>query len=155
MKYLIALIKLFEGCFLKAYLCPARVWTCGWGSTGPDVREGVEWTQEQADDRMEKDAIAFYVAALRASPTLHLNEKIHGAVSDFCYNLGTGRYKSSTFKKRIDEGDYESAIHELQKWTRGGGKILPGLVKRRMKEGDLIMQGAQEVHGGYSMEEAA
>ena len=41
MRWLIALIKKFEGCKLVAYLCPANVWTIGWGATGPDVRRGI------------------------------------------------------------------------------------------------------------------
>ena len=53
------LIKRFEGCRLMPYLCPAGVWTCGWGSTGPDVIPGQTWTQDYADQRMTQDAIRF------------------------------------------------------------------------------------------------
>ena len=56
-------IRRFEGCKLKAYLCPAGVWTCGWGATGPDVVKGTVWTQEQADTRLIKDASRFMFEA--------------------------------------------------------------------------------------------
>ena len=51
----VALIKRWEGCVLRAYKCPAGVWTIGWGATGPDIVEGLRWTQAQADDRLARD----------------------------------------------------------------------------------------------------
>lgn len=138
MNYLLWLIRRFEGCKLVAYLCPAGIWTNGWGSTGPDVRQGVTWTQEYADERMQRDARTFYNAVAKASPILVTTDATHDAIADFAYNLGVGRYRASTLKRRIDEGDFEEAIQELGKWVRGGGKVLKGLVDRRRAEAELI-----------------
>lgn len=128
------LIRRFEGCRLMPYYCPASVLTCGWGSTGPDVYPGVQWTQEYADRRMEMDALKF------AKQTLILCPRIAGnglcAIADFQYN--TGALKASTLRRRLNEGDLDGAKTELAKWVRGGGRILPGLVIRRAAEAALL-----------------
>ncbi len=141
MKWLLALIRKFEGCKLLAYLCPAGVWTIGWGATGPDVKKGLRWTQEQADTRLNKDAVVYWLGAVKLSPILGSSETKHAAIADFCYNLGLGRYKASTLKKRIDEGEWEEAAEELGKWVFGGGRRLPGLVLRREAERIVLLKG--------------
>lgn len=140
-RILIALCRRFEGCRLIAYLCPARIWTCGWGATGQDVTQETRWTQEQADQRLELDALAHYLAAGRISPILWLvGDNKHGAIADFNFNLGSTRYKASTLRRRIDAQDWHGAAEELEKWVYGGGKKLPGLVLRRREEARLILQ---------------
>ena len=134
----IDLIKRFEGCKLKAYLCPAGVWTCGWGATGPDVCQNTAWTQEQADSRMVQDAAVFVMAASVQSPVLWFDEAKQAAIADFCFNLGMTRYKASTLKRKVNAGDWEGAQEELQKWVWGGGRKLPGLVLRRQAEALLL-----------------
>lgn len=141
MNLLRALIKFFEGLYLKAYRCPAAVWTIGYGATGPDIGPGVVWTEDQADERLERDMVKFYMAALKASPVLALHPEKHEAIADFCYNLGTGRYKSSTLKKRVDAEDWEGAQEEIMKWVYGGGRKLRGLVLRREAERAIIESG--------------
>lgn len=130
------LIRRFEGCRLVPYLCPAGVWTCGWGSTGPDVFPGQRWTQEYADQRLALDAARFAAGALAACPGLRGDALC--AVADFAYNLGLGRLKASTLRRRLNEGDMEAAKLELAKWVRGGGRVLPGLVLRRAAEAALL-----------------
>lgn len=132
------LIKRFEGCRLKAYLCPAGVWTIGWGSTGPGIVKGVVWTQAQADARLEKDAMVYAQGAAALSPVLLFDDLKLCAIADFCYNLGVSRYKISTLRKRVNAGDWEGACTELMKWTRGGGRVLPGLVLRCQARVDLV-----------------
>ena len=136
------LIRFFEGCKLEAYLCPAGVWTVGWGATGPGIAKDTKWTQEQADTRMERDAMEFYLAAVKASPVLALHPDIAQAIADFCFNLGMGRYRASTLKKRIDAQDWDGACDEIVKWVYGGGRKLPGLVLRRRAEADIIDEAA-------------
>lgn len=133
---LYALIRRFEGCRLLPYLCPAGVWTCGWGSTGPDVFPGRAWTQEYADARLAADAVRF------ARGTLALCPKLTGdrlcAVADFAYNLGLGRLKSSTLRRKINVRNWTGAARELRKWINGGGRVLLGLVLRREAEARLL-----------------
>ena len=130
------LIRRFEGCELRAYLCPAGVWTIGWGSTGPDVRPGDVWTQAQADARMQADALRFAKGTLALCPSLRGNDLC--AIADFAYNLGLGRLKTSTLRRKINAGQMEAVAGELAKWTRGGGRVLPGLVRRRAAEAALF-----------------
>jgi lysozyme len=133
---LYVLIRRFEGCKLVPYLCPARVWTCGWGSTGPDVIPGRKWTQEYADKRMASDALRFAKTVLTYCP--ELNGKALCAIADFAYNLGGNALKHSTLRRKLNEKDFAAAKRELAKWVNGGGRRLPGLVVRRAAEAALL-----------------
>ena len=73
-------------------------------------------------------------AALKASPTLINNSNALGAILSFTYNLGVSRYRASTLRKRLDAADWQGAREQIVKWTRAGGRVLPGLVKRREAE---------------------
>lgn len=130
------LIHRFEGLRLRAYTCPAGVLTCGYGSTGPDIKPDTVWTKEQADARMERDAARFETATRRMCPAIRGDAL--AAVADFAYNLGATRLKASTLRRRINAGDMSGARAELAKWIRGGGRILLGLVARRAAEAALL-----------------
>lgn len=130
------LIRRFEGCRLTPYICPAGVWTCGWGSTGPDVFPGKSWTQEYANARLEMDAARFAQGAYLLCPSVDGDALC--AIADFAYNLGLGALKGSTLRRKLNRGDYEGARQELMKWVRGGGRVLPGLVLRRSTEAALL-----------------
>ena len=73
-------------------------------------------------------------AVLRHCPILMSDERKCNAIVDFCYNLGVGRLQTSTLKRKINAQDWEGAKEQLKLWTRGGGKVLNGLVKRRDAE---------------------
>ena len=133
---LYALVKRFEGCRLIPYYCSAGVLTCGWGSTGPDVFPGRPWTQEYADRRMEHDALKFAKGTLLLCPNLD-GERL-GAISDYSYNLGLGRLRGSTLRRKLNSGDISGAKDELRKWVRAGGRVLKGLVLRREAEASLL-----------------
>lgn len=147
MKSLLEIIKKYEGCHKKmvdgrlmAYKCPAGVWTIGWGSTDLDIREGTVWTQEEADKRLEHDAQLAVNSALRLSPILKGKELKLAAIADFIYNCGAGAYQSSTLKKRVDAGDWVSAVSEIKRWNKAGGKVLAGLTARREDEAKLLQK---------------
>lgn len=133
---LCGMIRRFEGLRLRAYLCPAGVWTIGYGSTGADIGPGLVWTREQAEARMLADARRFLAGTRRLCPQAsgpHL-----AALADFTYNLGLARLAGSTLRRWYNSGDLAGARRELAKWVRGGGKILPGLVLRRQVEATLL-----------------
>lgn len=133
------LAKRFEGCRLMPYLCPAGIWTCGWGSTGYDVIPGKPWSQEYADQRLHHDAMKFAIGTLSSCPNLAAeSDSKFSAIVDFSYNLGLGRLRGSTLRKRINSRLWDSACSELVKWVRGGGRVLPGLVLRRNAEAALL-----------------
>lgn len=134
------LVRRFEGLRLRAYLCPAGVWTCGYGSTGPDVGPSTAWTLPQADARMRADAERFARGALALCPGLE-GPRL-AAAADFAYNLGLTRLAGSTLLRRLRARDWEAAALELRRWVRGGGRVLPGLVLRREAEARLLLGAA-------------
>lgn len=132
--------KHFEGFSSKPYLCPAGYWTIGYGTvykpdgtkvTKDDSLISVETAEQWLVHEMEHN---YMMGVLKASPHLIAFPRILGAITDFAYNLGVARYRSSTLRKRVDEQNWEAAVDELKKWTRGGGRVLPGLVRRREAE---------------------
>lgn len=139
-----ALCARFEGLRLSVYLCPAGVPTIGLGSTayedGRRVAPGdPDITPEQAYALLDSTLTTIYLPAVRryCPPSLR-NAGLQAALGDFAYNLGCTRLKASTLRRKINAGDMQGARHELAKWVRGGGRILPGLVKRRAAEIALV-----------------
>lgn len=133
-----SLCRQFEGFFPRPYLCPAGVPTIGFGSTRYEDGTRIALsdppiTKERAERllawEIEKQCLP---AVERYTPGLTPKRK--AALIDFVYNLGAGRLAASTLRKRINAGDYAGSQTELMKWVRGGGKVLPGLVKRRAAE---------------------
>lgn len=140
-RVLLALIRRFEGLRLKPYLCPAGVPTIAYGHTGKEVHMGMSPISEAvAEGMLHQDAAVFTEASANLSPVLWFAENKHAAIADFCFNLGTSRYKASTLRRKVNAGDWDSAAEELQKWVWGGGKKLPGLVLRRKAEALLLKQ---------------
>lgn len=135
---------MFEGLYLKPYLCPANVPTIGVGSTF--YENGVRVTladppitKERAMVLLEHELEACLPKVLRLCPVLKdWGSQATGAILDFAFNCGTGALQASTLRKRINADDMEGARAELMKWVRGGGKVLPGLVKRRAAEAALL-----------------
>jgi len=141
LEILIPLIKEFEGCSLKAYRCPAGVWTIGWGYTGKAVKDNLVWTQQQADEQLLKTAFNCLQQAINASPILKdCSASKQAATADFIYNLGIGNYLKSTLKLRVDQQNWISAATECKKWNKAKGVVLKGLVKRREKEASLLLK---------------
>ena len=144
------LCRRFEGFRERPYLCPASVPTIGYGSTY--YRDGRKVTL--ADGRITEPAArellmyellhTYAPGVLRQCPgllPLALMTNDWGkfnAIVDFAYNLGVGRLQTSTLRRKINAQDWEGAKEQLMLWTRGGGKVLPGLVKRRQAECALM-----------------
>jgi len=132
-----ALLKKFEGCKLKAYRCPAGICTIGYGHTSaagsPEVTDGMTITQKQCDDILRQDLVK-YETAVTGLVKQPLTQHQFDVLVDFAYNAGVGALKSSTLLKKINAGDFDAVPAELMKWTKGGGKVLPGLVRRRQAE---------------------
>lgn len=135
----IELIKKYEGCKLNAYLCPANVWTIGFGHTS-GVQKGDKCTMVQAEKWLVSDLKKFekYVENY---VTVELNQNMFDALVSFTYNLGGGNLKKSTLLKLLNKGDYFGASNEFSKWCYAGGKKLNGLVKRRNEEKELFLKG--------------
>ena len=138
------LCKRFEGFRAKPYLCPAGIPTIGYGSTyyadGKKVTlNDSSISQEAANDLLMYELQHTYLpGALRNCPVLATDERKCNAIVDFCYNLGVGRLQTSTLKRKINAQDWDGAKEQLMLWTKGGGKVLPGLLKRRQVECALM-----------------
>lgn len=138
------LCRHFEGFAANPYICPAGYWTQGYGTVWrPDGRKVLPddppISRELAEEWLQHELRTNYmVGVLKASPGLVTNPQALAAMTDFAYNLGTARYRASTLRKKVDARDWESAKRELARWVFGGGKKLPGLVRRRAAEAALL-----------------
>ena len=135
------LVREFEGCKLKAYKCPAGIWTIGYGNTqyenGKAVKEGEVITLDRAEQLLEVILIKF-VQQVGELVKSKVNQNQKDALTDFAYNCGVGNLRSSTLLKKVNADPNDKTIRaEFEKWTRANGKVLNGLVKRRTAEANL------------------
>jgi GH24 family phage-related lysozyme (muramidase) len=143
----VRLIQSFEGCAKKradgsydAYPDPATggdPWTIGWGTTGPDVKKGLVWTQKQCDDRFAADLGAFAGKVQAALGTTATTQHQFDAMVSFAYNVGMGNFSSSTLLKKHKADDHAGAAAEFAKWDKAAGKVMAGLTRRRAAEAAL------------------
>jgi len=138
---IVDLVKRCEGLRLSAYICPAGVPTIGYGATGADIRLGLTWTREEAERRLQSDLERYRGIAKKQVP--NLTGYRLDAITSFVYNLGEGRLKASTLRKRLLQEDWKGAEVELRKWIWGGGRKLPGLIIRRELEIVLMNQAVE------------
>lgn len=130
------LIKSFEGLRLSAYKCPAGVWTIGYGTTA-GVKPGQSITKERAEELLRDDVKRFEDQVLRLVK-VPLTQGQFDALVSFTYNLGAANLGNSTLLRLLNAGDYKGAAAQFDRWTKAGGKELPGLVKRRAAERALF-----------------
>ena len=135
------IIRAFEGFYATPYVCPAGVWTIGYGATRdrfgrPVSRETPPVDHETADAMLERDVRDSEIAVARLLP-VPLTGNQYSALVSFTFNLGSGSLQRSTMRQKILRGDHDEVPAELAKWVRGGGRVLPGLVRRRRAEGVL------------------
>ena len=142
------LIKPFEGCKLAAYICPAGKCTIGYGHTSaaglPEVSLGMKITQKEADSILLSDLqkIEIQLYSIVHQP---LTQNQFDVLVDFVFNAGIENLKTSTLLKKVNAADYDSVPSELMKWTKGNGKVLPGLIRRRQAEIEWWNAGASHV----------
>lgn len=140
----VELCRKFEGFRSKPYLCPAGIPTIGYGSTYYPEGRRVTLMDAPIDEMAARVILihelqhTYLPGVLRHCPNLALHPLALNAAVDFCYNLGVGRLQTSTLRRRLLAEDWDGAKEELQKWVRGGGKVLPGLVARRKAEAALL-----------------
>ena len=143
----IKLIQQFEGCAKKrtdgsftAYPDPGTggdPWTIGWGSTGPDIKKGLVWTQKQCDDRFAEHLAQFAANVGKAVGNAPTKQNQFDAMVSFAYNVGVANLAASTLLKKHKAGDYKGAAAEFARWNKAAGKVLAGLTKRRAAEAAL------------------
>lgn len=132
------LIKKYEGLRLKAYKCPAGVWTVGYGHTR-GVTSSTEISQSMADLFLQDDIrpLERYINKLG----INFRQGQFDALVSFMFNLGEGNFNKSTLKKKIlAGGNDEDIAAEFKKWNKAGGKVLDGLTKRREEEAEMWLR---------------
>lgn len=163
---LVAAIKRFEGCHLRAYPDPAsplyrkladlgilkaymagkvaipeiyrtlsgKPWTIGYGET-LGVREGLVWTQKQADAMLRHRVGQFLLGTLKRCPMLHLEPPERWvACVDLAYNIGLGAFGASSVCRKTNRGEFDAAAQSFLLWNKAGGRVLRGLTLRRQWE---------------------
>ncbi len=133
----LAMTKGFEGLRLTAYQDVAGVWTVGFGHTGPDVHAGMTITQAEADALLRKD-LASAVATVNSEAKVPLTQNQFDALVDFCFNAGSGNFLHSTLLRDVNHCDFAAAEAQFGLWVHAGGKVEPGLVRRRQAEAALF-----------------
>jgi lysozyme len=158
-----AFCRQFEGYRAKPYLCPADIWTIGYGHVLyqeqiklPMVRkEGYTgltrskyplkpgdnrvWTKEEIEKLFADDVASFERGVLRLVPGVVGKQGAFDALVSISFNFGLGNLQRSTIRMKANRGDWEGAAEAFMAWTKGGGKELPGLVKRRIAEKTLFL----------------
>lgn len=134
----IDLIKQFEGYRSAPYLCPAKVWTIGYGSTRYENGVAVKGSDAPIDEaraiKIMQATLKTYEDAVNRYVSVELTQNQFDALVDFAYNAGTKALQTSTLLKRINTGRFLAASDEFRKWVYADGIKLQGLVRRREAE---------------------
>ena len=159
------LMHRYEGFRNKPYLCPAHIWTIGYGHVlyqeqiklpvvrvpdkhTPMIRKEYPlspedsrvWSKEEINELFRVDVENFERGVLRLVPGVVSRQGSFDALVSISFNFGLGNLQRSTIRMRANRGDWEGAADAFRVWTKGGGKVLPGLVKRREAEIALFLQ---------------
>jgi lysozyme len=159
----IHLMHHFEGYRNRPYKCSAKIWTVGWGHAMygdqlrlPNVRTGTYtgmirddyqlkpkdnriWSKEELVEIFKNDLETFERGVLRLVPSCVGRQGSFDALVSISFNFGLGNLQRSTIRMKANRGDWEGAADAFRAWTKGGGKVLPGLVKRREAEIALFL----------------
>lgn len=139
----LALIKKWEGFRPAPYVCPAGVWTIGYGTTrgvgpnSPHVREA------EATERLVDELGRIYEPAIHRNVKVPLTQLQFDALVSWVYNLGETNLRNSTMLRRINLEQWEQAAEALKWWNKAGGRVLQGLVNRREEEAALFLEGTK------------
>jgi lysozyme len=132
----------FEGLSLRPYLCPANFFTIGYGHLCRKDHPPID--KAKAKSYLEQDLMDSLTGTIRQCPVLlTCSELWLGAIVDFVFNLGSGRLRVSTLRKKINAEEWDDVPGELNKWVYGGGRKLRGLVVRRQAESAYFPQPIQ------------
>lgn len=149
------LIKAFEGRHRRPYLCPAFLWTVGYGRVlyQDQIKLKVperkayplqpehdrEWSDEAIDLLLDTDLLRIESGVLRLCPDSAADQNEFDALASFAFNCGLGALQGSTLRRLYNAGDVAGAADEFVKWNKGGGRVLAGLTRRRLAERSLFI----------------
>ena len=146
----IRMIKHHEGVRLRPYRCPALLWTTAVGHVIDPSHIAVKyedrknlpipdgWDRQlsmgEVDAILAQDLARFGRGVARYCPAAVNSQGQFDSLCSFAFNVGLGNLQRSSLRMKHNRGDYWGAAQEFMKWTKGGGKVLPGLVARRQDE---------------------
>lgn len=136
----VPMIGTHEGTINVGYRDPVGIPTSCTGHTGPEVVVGKRYSDAECARQLAEDAVEHGLDIAPCVPA-DLPVETHAAFISFAFNVGAGKFCSSTLSRKARAGDLAGACAELSKWTRAGGQVLPGLVKRRKAERELCEAG--------------
>jgi GH24 family phage-related lysozyme (muramidase) len=135
------LIKQWEGFRAKAYKCPAGVLTIFYGHTSmagpPKVTPGMTGTKAEGERVLLND-LKVYEAGVRSAINVELTPNQYSACVSLCYNIGVGAFKRSSVARFCNRRQWKNAADAFALWNKAGGRVLPGLVRRRAAEAALF-----------------
>ncbi len=156
-KAAIDMIKHHEGVRTKPYRCPALLWTVGVGHVIDPTHAAVKYeerknlpipagwdrvlTMDEVDWILAQDLGRFERGVVRLCPAAVGRQGVFDALVSFAFNVGLGNLQRSSLRMKTNRGELDEAADEFLKWTKAGGRVLPGLVKRRMDERALYLSG--------------
>lgn len=163
------LMHKFEGFRSRPYLCPAHIWTIGYGhvlyqdqirlpvarvgdKVVPMIRKEMPlkpednrvWTKQEIDELFRADVAHFERGVLRLVPGSVGRQGSFDALVSISFNFGLGNLQRSTIRMKANRGDWEGAAAAFMMWTKGGGRVLPGLVRRRVAEKALFLTDSRQ-----------
>jgi len=161
------LMHRYEGCRSRPYLCPAHIHTIGYGhvlyqeqirlpmvrppgKTKADIpmirseyplkpEDNRVWSKQEIEELFATDVASFERGVLRLVPGVVGRQGCFDALVSISFNFGLGNLQRSTIRMKANRADWEGAADAFMAWTKGGGKVLPGLVKRRVAEKALFL----------------
>lgn len=135
----VAVLKYYESCRLDAYWdADGKVWTIGWGDTGPDVVKGLRITQAEADQRLKNRLANEFAPGVLSALTRSATKGQLDAMVDLAYNIGVAAFRESTLLRKFNAGDTVGAAAEFKRWNKSDGKVLLGLTRRRASDEALF-----------------
>ena len=148
-----------EGVRNKPYRCPALLWTVGVGHVIDPTHAAVKYEERKSlpipqgwdrvlsmgevDTILAQDLRRFERGVLRLCPAVSGRQGLFDSLVSFAFNVGLGNLQRSSLRMKTNRGDFDEAADEFLKWTKAGGRVLPGLVKRRNDERALYLSGVR------------
>ena len=152
-----AMIKHHEGVRMRPYRCPALLWTVGVGHVIDPTHIAVKFderrnlpipegwdrqlTMGEVDAFLAQDLARFERGVARLCPSAVNHQGRFDALVSFAFNVGLGNLQRSSLRMKHNRGEFEDAANEFMKWSKAGGKVLKGLVNRRLDEQRLYLRG--------------
>ena len=152
-------IKHHEGVRTRPYRCPALLWTVGVGHVIDPTHTAVKYEERKSlpvpegwdrilsmgevDTILAEDLRRFERGVLRLCPAASGRQGLFDSLVSFAFNVGLGNLQRSSLRMKTNRGDFDEAADEFLKWTKAGGRVLPGLVKRRNDERALYLSGVR------------